>query len=430
MGDVVIKKRGMEMKQTGDNNILLKRLLLSLGILIFIRLGTFLPVPGIDHGYLAFYIQRHSLTRSLVSTFSGNDTFVVGLFTLNIFPYINASILMQLLVTIIPNLSKLQKEGSSESKRVLNRLIRLITLIWAFIQSASIAFYLKRALFNWTPTLAFEIIIWLTTGSMIVLWLSELITEYGLGNGASLLIYTNIVSSLPNLIKKLVYENTQSLNVVSWVIIATLFFVAIYGIVLLQEGARIIPLISSKQLGQNSPTFSALPENNYIPLRFNQAGVMPIILTTAVLVIPNYVSSLNLLPILTLPIIFQSSKVIYWLSYFILILLFSSFYSTIVLNPKDVSDELQKMAVSIPGIRPGIETTYYLKQVMKRITLLGAVMLAILATLPNIIEAILPVSSFNGLGTTSLLILVGVVLDLSREMRSIFLSNIYNDMFD
>ena len=189
-------------------------------------------------------------------------------------------------------------------------------------------------------------------------------------------------------------------------------------------------MISSKQLGQNSATFSALPENNYIPLRFNQAGVMPIILTTAVLVIPNYVSNLGLLPILTLPAILQSSKIIYWVSYFILILLFSSFYSTIVLNPKDVSDELQKMAVSIPGVRPGIETTFYLKQVMKRVTLLGAVMLAILATLPNIIEAILPVSSFNGLGTTSLLILVGVVLDLSREIRSIFLSNIYSDMFD
>ena len=192
----------------------------------------------------------------------------------------------------------------------------------------------------------------------------------------------------------------------------------------------IVPLISSKQLGQTAPTFSALPENNYIPLRFNQAGVMPIILTTAVLVIPNYVSNLGLLPILTLPAILQSSKIIYWVSYFVLILIFSSFYSTIVLNPKDVSDELQKMAVSIPGVRPGIETTFYLKQVMKRVTLLGAVMLALLATLPNIIEAILPVSSFNGLGTTSLLILVGVVLDLSREMRSIFLSNIYSDMFD
>ena len=418
------------MKETSDNNVLLKRLLLSLGTLIFIRLGTFLPVPGIDHGYLAFYIQRHSVTRSLVSTFSGNDTFVIGLFTLNIFPYINASILMQLLVTIFPSLSKLQKEGSSEGKRKINRITRLITLIWAVIQSAGIAFYLKRALFNWTPILAFEIIIWLTTGAMIVLWLSELITEHGLGNGASLLIYTNIVSSLPNLIKKLVTENSESLNFISWFIIGILFFIAIYGIVLLQEGARIVPLISSKQLGQNAPTFSALPENNYIPLRFNQAGVMPIILTTAVLVIPNYVSSLGLLPILTLPAILKSSKIIYWISYFTLILLFSSFYSTIVLNPKDVSDELQKMAVSIPGVRPGVETTFYLKQVMKRVTLLGAVMLAILATLPNIIEAILPVSSFNGLGTTSLLILVGVVLDLSREIRSIFLSNIYSDMFD
>ena len=418
------------MKKNNDNNILLKRLLLSLGILIFIRLGTFLPVPGIDHGYLAFYIQRHSLTRSLVSTFSGDDNFVIGLFTLNIFPYINASILMQLLITILPKLSKLQKEGSSEGKRTINRITRLITLIWAVIQSAGIAFYLKRALFNWTPFLAFEIIIWLTTGAMIVLWLSELITEHGLGNGASLLIYTNIVSSLPNLIKKLISENSESLGVTSWTIIGILFFIAIYGIVLLQEGARIVPLISSKQLSQNSATFSVLPENNYIPLRFNQAGVMPIILTTTVLVIPNYISNLGLLPILTLPAILQSSKIIYWVSYFILILLFSSFYSTIVLNPKDVSDELQKMAVSIPGVRPGIETTFYLKQVMKRVTLLGAVMLAILATLPNIIEAILPISSFNGLGTTSLLILVGVVLDLSREIRSIFLSNIYNDMFD
>jgi len=418
------------MKQTNDNNILLKRFLLSFGVLIFIRLGTFLPVPGIDHGYLSFYIQQHSLTRSLVSTFSGNDTFVIGLFTLNIFPYINASILMQLLVTVFPSLAKLQKERSSESRRTINKLTRLITLIWAFIQSAGIAFYLKRALFNWTPFLAFEIIIWLMTGSMIVLWLSELITEHGLGNGASLLIYTNIVSSLPNLGKKLVSENSESLNFESWLIIGILFFTAIFGIVLLQEGARIIPLISSKQLSQTFSTFSALPENNYIPLRFNQAGVMPIILTTAVLVIPNYFSNLGLLPILTLPSILQSSKIIYWISYFTLILTFSSFYSTIVLNPKDVSDELQKMAVSIPGIRPGIETTFYLKQVMKRVTLLGAFMLAILATLPNIIEAILPVSSFNGLGTTSLLILVGVVLDLSREMRSIFLSNIYNDMFD
>jgi len=416
------------MKKTDD--ILLKRLLLSVGILLFIRMGTFLPIPGINHGHLAFYIQQHPITKNLVSTFSGNDTFVIGLFTLNIFPYINASIMFQLITGLIPSISKLQKEGGGEGRRAITRLTRLITFGWALIQSSSIAFYLKRALFDWTPLLAFEIILWLSTGAMIVLWLSELITEYGLGNGASLLIYTNIISSLPNLGKKLVSENTGNLNIISGVGIGLLFFIAISGIITLQESARIVPLISSKQLGQSQPLVSKVKSNNYIPLRFNQAGVMPIILTTAILVLPNYITNLGVFPLLTIPIFLKSSKIIYWVSYFILILIFSSFYSTIVLNPKDISQELQKMAVSIPGIRPGLATTFYLKQVMKRVTLFGAIILAILATLPNVIEGILNVSSFNGLGTTSLLILVGVVLDISREMKSIILSNIYNERFD
>jgi len=416
------------MKKTDD--ILLKRLLLSVGILLFIRMGTFLPIPGINHGHLAFYIQQHPITKNLVSTFSGNDTFVIGLFTLNIFPYINASIMVQLITGLIPSISKLQKEGGGEGRRAITRLTRLITFGWALIQSSSIAFYLKRALFDWSPVLAFEIILWLATGAMIVLWLSELITEYGLGNGASLLIYTNIISSLPNLGKKLISENTGNLTIISGLGIALLLFIAISGIITLQESARIVPLISSKQLGQSQPLVSKVKSNNYIPLRFNQAGVMPIILTTALLVLPNYVINLGLFPLLTLPIFLKSSKIIYWISYFVLILIFSSFYSTIVLNPKDISQELQKMAVSIPGVRPGLATTFYLKQVMKRVTFFGAVVLAILATLPNIIEGILNVSSFNGLGTTSLLILVGVVLDISREMKSIILSNIYNERFD
>lgn len=241
------------MKKTDD--ILLKRLLLSIGILLFIRMGTFLPIPGINHGHLAFYIQQHPITKNLVSTFSGDDTFVIGLFTLNIFPYINASIMVQLITGLIPSISKLQKEGGGEGRRAITRLTRLITLGWALIQSSSIAFYLKRALFDWSPLLAFEIILWLTTGAMIVLWLSELITEYGLGNGASLLIYTNIISSLPNLGKKLINENTENLTIGSEVGIAVLFFIAISGIIALQESARIVPLLSSKQLGQNQPAF-------------------------------------------------------------------------------------------------------------------------------------------------------------------------------
>lgn len=409
-------------------DILLKRLFITLGVLLLIRVGTFLPVPGINHSDLAFYIQSHSVTRSLVSTFSGNNTFVIGLFTLNIFPYINASILIQVILGFSPKLAKLQKEGDLEGKRSINRLTRLITLIFAMIQSLSLSLYLKQILFDWNYTLAFEITIWLTTGAMIILWLSELITDYGLGNGASLLIYTNIISNLPNLTKSIFIENNENLSVFSELGIVLLIFTSLYGIVFLQEGVRIIPLLSSKQLNQVSVQ-NSVTSDNYIPLRFNQAGVMPIILTSTLLVIPNYISNLGLLPQLSLLKTFESLKFIYWIGYFWLIVIFSSFYATIVLNPKDIADQLQKMAVTIPGVRPGIQTTFYLKQVMKRITLLGAVMLATLVTVPNFIESTLNITSLNGLSTTSLLILAGVVLDLVREVKNIYYSNVYNNMY-
>lgn len=410
-------------------SIILKRSAITLGILLFLRLGTFLPVPGINHSDLALYIQSHSVTRSLVSTFAGNDTFVIGLFTLNIFPYINASILVQLILGFSPKLSKMQKEGDLEGRRSINRLTRLITLGWAIIQSVTLSIYLKQILFDWNYSLALEIVLWLTTGSMIILWLSELITDYGLGNGASVLIYTNIISSLPNLINRLVFdEQTKNFTFVSGIGITLLLFAALYGIVFLQEGLRIVPLISSKQLNQSESQNYVISEN-YIPLRFNQAGVMPIILTTAILVVPNYLINLEFFPKLNLPIDLESLSFFYWVGYFLLILLFSSFYSTIVLNPKDISDQLQKMSVAIPGIRPGIQTTFYLKQVMKRTTLIGATMLATLATIPNFIESIFSITNLNGLSSTSLLILAGVVLDLVREVKNIYFSNVYNNMY-
>ena len=411
-------------------DIILKRLLVTLGILLFIRIGTFLPVPGINHSDLAFYIQSHSVTRSLVSTFSGNDIFVIGLFTLNIFPYINASILIQLILGFSPKLAKLQKEGDFEGKRKINKLTRLLTLIFAIIQSVSISLYLRQILFDWNYTLAFEITIWLTTGAMIILWLSELITDYGLGNGTSVLIYTNIISNLPNLTKSIFIENDNNLSIFYQIGIVLLIFVSLYGIVFLQEGVRIIPLISSKQLSQVSIlSQDLLTSNSYLPLRLNQAGVMPIILTTTLLVVPNYVSNLGVLPKFDLPINFESFKFIYWIGYFGLILVFSSFYSTIVLNPKDLSDQLQKLAVTIPGVRPGIQTTFYLQQLIKRITFIGSTILATLVTIPNFLESTLNITSLNGLSTTSLLILAGVVLDLFREVKNIYYSNVYNNMY-
>jgi preprotein translocase subunit SecY len=336
--------------------------------------------------------------------------------------------LVQLLLGFSRKLSKLQKEGDLEGRRIINRLTRFLTLIWGVIQSLSLAFYLKQVLFDWNYLLAIEIVIWLTTGAMIVLWLSELITDYGLGNGASLLIYTNIISSLPNLVSKIFAENNGNFSIFSILVISILLGGSLYGIVVLQEGFRKIPLLSAKQLNQPLRQKS-IANSNYIPLRYNQAGVMPIILTTAILVVPNYISNLGLLPKIDFSINFESLKFVYWIAYFLLILVFSSFYSTIVLNPKDISDQLQKMAVTIPGIRPGVQTTFYLKQVMKRITLIGATMLATLATFPNFIESTLNITSLKGLSITSLLILGGVVLDLGREVKNIYYSNIYNNMY-
>jgi preprotein translocase subunit SecY len=404
-------------------DILLTRLLFSLGILLLIRIGTFLPVPGINHSDLAFYIERHSVAKNLISTFSGENTFVIGVFTLNIFPYINATIFVQLLLGFSPKLAKLQKEGDFNGRRSISRLTRFITLLWAIVQSIGVTLYLRQILFDWNYTLAAEIVLWLTTGSMIVLWLSELITEYGLGNGTSLLVYTNIISNLPNILKRLVLENSENLTLLSILGISLLIFSSLYGIVFLQQGIRKIPLISSKQLNQ----FSGQDEiNSYLPLRLNQAGVMPIILTTAFLVIPNYIVNLQIFQWLNF---LSSFKIFYWIGYFVLILTFSSFYSSIVLNPKDLSDQLQKMAVTIPGIRPGLQTTFYLKQIIKRITLLGAAILAIIVVVPNFIESTLNITGLSSLSTTSLLILAGVVLDLIREIDNIYYSNVYNNMY-
>ena len=403
--------------------ILVKGVLFSLGILLLIRVGTFIPVPVINHRDLAFYLQRHSAAKNLISTFSGDNTFIIGLFTLNIFPYINATIFVQLLSAFSPKLAKLQKEGDFVSRRSINRLTRFITLGWAIIQSTGISLYLRQVLFDWNIFLAIEIVLWLTTGAMIVLWLSELITDYGLGNGTSLLIYTNIISNLPNLFKKLIVENSENFTFFSTIGTLFLIFISFYGIVLLQQGNKKIPLISSKQLNQS---FKQNRVNSYLPLRFNQAGVMPIILTSASLVVPNYIVNLEVFQWLNFLTTFKS---LYWVSYFALILGFSSFYSFIVLNPKDLSDQLQKSAVTIPGIRPGVQTTFYLKQTIKRVTLIGAVMLAAITVVPNLIESSLNVTGISGLSITSLLILAGVVLDLIREIENIYYSNIYNNMY-
>ena len=408
---------------------LLPRIFISAVILLFIRSGTFLPVPGINHNDLAFSIQQNLVAKNLIRTFLGDKIFIIGLFTLNIFPAINATIILQFLIGFSPQLAKLQKEGDFQGRREISRLTRNITLILAIIQSIGVTLYLRPILFDWNVVLASQIVIWLTAGAMIVLWLSEVITDYGLGNGTSLLVYTNIVSNLQNFINKIIAENNENpliFSIISTVGLVILVSFALYAIVLLQNSTLNINLISSKRLSRASGQYARKDMTSYLPLRFNQAGVMPIILTTSFLVIPNYLINLGIFQSLNF---LADFKWIYWIGYFVLILGFSSFYSSIVLNPKDIADQLQKSAVKIPGVRPGVQTIFYLKKEIQRITLMGATLLAFITIVPNFIESTLNITSLNGLSTTSFLILGGVVLDLKREVSNIYLSEIYTDMY-
>lgn len=392
-------------------------------------MGTLLPVPEIDHWELAAYIKSHSTIKNFLSTFSASKVFVVGVFSLNIFPYVNATIIIQLLTAISPKLAALQKDGDFAGQRAVNQLTRQITLGLAILQSSGISIYLNQILFNWNFTFAINTVICLTTGAMIVLWLSEMITEYGLGNGSSLLIYTNIVSNLPNLIKKTFFANNGNLEFFSSFSIIVLVAVSLYSIILLQEGIRKVPLISAKQLEQRNLRRIA-DDFLYLPLRFNQAGVLPIILATSVLVIPTYLINFGLFPIpIQVFTAFEFLKFLYWPAYFALVIISSSFYSALVLKPKDLAEQLQKMTVVIPGVRSGRPTVFYLRQVINRLTFIGSFALAILTVIPNFLESTFHISGLNGLSTTSLLILAGVLLDLSREITNIYYSNVYNERY-
>jgi preprotein translocase subunit SecY len=390
-----------------------KKILFTIFIVIIIRLGNFIPVPNVDQRYLINILNANPSLK----TFFNSENLILSVFSLGIIPNINASILIQLLVSAIPYLERLQKEEGETGRRQIKQYTRSLTLLIAILESFSIAFSLRPILFNWNLAICSEIVLALTTGSMIILWLSDLITENGIGNGSSIVITLNILSVLPNTIKTI----TESGNIISILFNFISFTILIIGIIYVQEAVRIIPLISAKQLfAQQNQTSNQAINTSYLPLKINQGGVMPIIFSSTFLtfltVAVNYVLSLQILPMQ-----FNNAKtisLIYGGINFVLIFAFSLFYSNLILNPKEIAKDLNKMAITIPNIRPGKQTTSFLKKTLTRLSLLGALFLAILVALPNI-------RSSYGFGVTSLLILVGVTVDTARQIQTLLISKIY-----
>ncbi len=405
------------------------RILLTIGMLLLIRLGMVLPIPGINRAAFAESIQNNPVIGFL-DLFSGGGFSALGIFSLGILPYINASIILQLLTAAIPSLENLQKNEGEAGRRKISQITRYVALGWAIIQSAGISvFWVRQFADNWGPVFVIQTILALTAGSMFVMWVGELITERGIGNGASLLIFVNIVSTLPKSLGDTLDLAQRGDRVGGVVILLLVFLVMIVGIVFVQEGTRRIPILSARrQVGRRM----YMERSSYLPLRLNQGGVMPIIFASAVLVLP-----LSLAQFTRNEVIAQvanylspngSTPWLYVTAYLLLILFFSYFYASLVVNPIDMSQNLKKMGASIPGIRPGKATSDYIERVLNRLTFLGAIFLGAVAIVPTAVESATRVATFQGLGATSLLILVGVAIDTAKQIQTYVISQRYEGM--
>ena len=410
-------------------SLLRQKVFKILGLLIFVRLGLYIPVPCVD---LDIFSQNQAVNPLFGFAKNLTGSSFLGIGSLGILPYINSSIIIQLLTPVVPALEKLQKEEGELGRQQINRYTKYLTLIWAVVLSTACAFVLvKPVVFNWSIVLALKIILSLTTGSMLSMWFAELITNENLGNGSSMIIFINIIGGLPTSIseftKNLGNPNGQNnFLIIGSIFLAYITIVCI--IVLVQDSYKKINIVSARQLnfnslGQGSKNLEL--KNSYIPIKLNQGGIMPLVFSTTVATLVFYplqlgitkifsVSGLTLTNILTL---------VSFVLNIVLVVFFSSFYALLVLKPKDLSDNLTKMAYAIPGFKQGKQTTQHLEQIISRLAFMGGLFLAFLAFFPFLLTTIFQISVFKNI--TSLVILIGVITDVSSQIRGYLVSQNY-----
>lgn len=411
------------------------RIFLTLSLLTIVKIGSFIPVPYLSKEIFNSLLKTNTSSNAFVqvfNSFSGGSSLSFGLLSLGILPYINASIIIQLLTTLVPSLSKMQKEEGEYGRRKLTDYGRYLTFMWAIIESISVTYSLRNFIFEWNLEVAIIISISLITGSMIVLWFSELITKYGLGNGSSLLICFNIVANLPDQIKIFFLSlNNQGNNFLNIFSLIFIFLVTTIGCIYINEAIIRIPLVSARQLLKKRKYDSKNLSNSILPLRINQAGVMPLVFTSYAMVLfssliefirkqTTFFSLLTTVSFFNETLFYWVGKSLFWSLYASLIFFFTYFYSTIVLDPKDVAERFQKNSVVILGIAPGNSTRSYLSQTLKRVAKINAFFLIYNIVGLQIIESLLNinVSNLKGLGFTSQLILVNVLIDTIKRIRS------------
>ena len=410
------------------------RVLTTLGLLVLVRLGIYIPMPGIDRVAFQQFIQQGGQLIGFLDIFTGGGISSLGIFALGILPFINASIILQLLTAYLPSLEDLQKNEGEAGRRKIAQITSYVALGWGILQSVVFALILRPyAVESVSPTVfVVQTALALVTGSMVVMWISEVITERGIGQGASLVIFLNIVATLPKALGSTV-ELAQSGDrgtIAGILVLVVIFIITILGIVSVQEGSRRIPIVSAKrQVGSGA----MLPERqSYLPLKLNAGGVMPIIFASAVIFLPLTVANLTKSELLIKVAGYlnpnSSTQWVYALVFFGLICGFSFFYATLTLNPQDIATNLKKGGVAVPGVRPGTATAKFLSGVQNRLTLLGGLFLGAVAIIPAAVEGATNVKTFQGLGATSLLILVGVAIDTAKQVQTYVISQRYEGM--
>ena len=394
-----------------------KRILFVLGMVLVFRIGVHIPLPGVNTKALADLFSQGGLLN-FVDLFAGGALRRFSIFAMGIMPYINASIIMQLLIAVIPALEKLSKEGD-EGREKITAYIRYGTIVVGTLQAIGLTFWLGNmgVLMTTGPLMRLMNVITLTAGTTFLMWLGEQITDFGIGNGISVIIFAGIVARLPSSIVatfKLVAAGET--NIFSLIVLILISITAIAGVILVELGERRIPVQYAKRVvGRRVYGGQA----TYLPLRVNQAGVIPIIFAIAVLMLPGTLAQFfqNSSSMQAFNRIFSPGSFLYSTTYALLIIFFTYFYTAISFNPKNVAENMQKYGGFIPGIRAGRPTVNYIERILSRITLPGAIFLAIIAILPTILMKLTGITTFY-LGGTSLLIMVGVALETIRQIEA------------
>ena len=420
-----------------------RKILFTLAMLVIFRLIASVPVPGVDREGIRNYIETNQLL-GMLNLFSGGGLNNFSIVALGVYPYITATIIMQLMTPIIPRLNELSQEGQ-QGRNVIDRYTHYITIPLALLQG-----YGQMLLFSsdqggnlienfglfdrstFLPTLA--LLITLTAGTMLLVWIGELITENGIGNGISVIIFGGIVASLPGAVWGLLTGSDLQTNFFGTFAFAFIGLITIVGVVLINEGQRRIPVHHAKRIRGNRQYGGT---NTNIPLKVNSAGMIPLIFAVSIMVFPgmvaNFLSGSNVGWVRNLAVDLSTwlspDTIPYNIIYFFMVIGFTFFYTVVVFQQQRIPESLQRQGAFIPGVRPGRNTALYLQKVLTRITFVGALFLGIIAILPFIAARLTGVESLL-LSATSLLIVVGVAIDTMRQLESQLMMRNYEGFID